>query len=53
MTYYEMKESVVLALANLNNDRLSELKWIEPRWFDDIIEELEEEMNISLKKYKG
>lgn len=53
MTYYEMKDAVVSALANIDNDRLHYLKWIEPRWFDDIIEEIEEDMGIDLGRYKG
>ena len=51
MTYLEMKDAVINALANFYSSRLRELANMDRRWFDDIIEELEAEMDITIKRF--
>lgn len=42
MTYIEMKDAVIKALADNNREELKHLSDLDGRWFDDIIEELKE-----------
>ena len=42
MTYTEMKDAVIKALADNNREELKHLSDLDGRWFDDIIEELKE-----------
>lgn len=50
MTYLEMKDAVINALANMDYERLNHLKQMDGRWFEDIIEEIESEMEITIKR---
>lgn len=40
MTYLEMKDAVIKALADNNTEDLKHLSNLDGRWFDDIIEEV-------------
>ena len=51
MTYFEMKDSVINSLANFYSSRLRELEQMDKEMFNDIIEELEKEMNIIIKRF--
>ena len=47
MTYYEMKDAIINALANKDDWEVRHLFSLDGRWFEDIIEELETEMEFS------
>lgn len=40
MTYTEMKDAVIKALAEKDGQELKHLSGLDGRWYDDIIEEL-------------
>ena len=50
-TYLEMKNAVINALANFYSSRLRELSNMDKDMFDDIIEELEKDMDITIKRF--
>lgn len=43
MTYTEMKQAVIKALANKDEEELKHLQWLDGRWYEDIMEELKTE----------
>lgn len=43
MTYTEMKQAVINALANKDEEELKHLQWLDGRWYEDIMEELKTE----------
>ena len=38
MTYTEMKQAVIKALANKDEEELKHLQWLDGRWYEDIME---------------
>lgn len=50
-TYYEMKNAVINALANFYSSRLRELAQMDKEMFNDIIEEIEKDMDISINRF--
>lgn len=51
MTYLEMKDAVINALANFYSSRLRELEQKDQEIFNDIIAELEKDMDITIKRF--
>lgn len=51
MTFYEMKNSVVVAYANFEASRMRELEQMDKNMFEDVIRELEEEMEFILNRF--
>jgi diaminopimelate decarboxylase len=47
MTYYELKDRIIFALANKDEEEVRHLFSLDGRWFLDIIEEIESETELS------
>ena len=52
LTYLEMMNSVNMALANKDNERLQRLNIMDHYMFIEVIKDLEEIMEIDLSEYR-
>ena len=52
MTYLDMKDAIILAFADDDEGRLYELRSISPKWYDEIVEEIETLMGLEVDNWE-